>query len=52
MLIAAIKLNNKLLAALNKLQYTRELEQKALKAYLNAFTQLLRLKKVCKKVQS
>ena len=50
MLNAAVKLDNKLLAALNKVQYTRELKQKALKAYLNAFTQLLHLKKVCKKV--
>ena len=52
MLIAAMKLNNKLLATFNKLQYTKELEQKAFKAYLNAFTQLLYFKKVYKKVQS
>ena len=39
-------------AAFNKVQHTKELEQKALKTYLNAFTQLLYFKKVCKKVQS
>ena len=52
MLNATVELNNKLLATLNKVQYTKELKQKALKAYLNAFTQLLHLKKVCEKVQS
>ena len=35
---AAIKLDNELLAALNKLYYTKELKQKAFKTYLNAFT--------------
>ena len=63
MLTAAVKLDDELLAALNKLYYTRELEQKAkeelyqalnrtFNAYINASTQLLRLEKVCKKVQS
>jgi hypothetical protein len=47
----AKKLNSKLLLALNKLQYIRELKQQAFKACLNAFAQLLHLKKVCKKVQ-
>ena len=53
------KLNNKLLAVLDKLRYTRELKQKANKefyctfnAYLNASAQLLCLKKICKKVRS
>ena len=50
MLNTAIKINNKLLATLNKVQYTRELKQKALKTHLNAFTQLLYLKKVREKV--
>ena len=53
------KLNSKLLAALNNLQYTKEAkqeaattQQQALKAYLSASTQLICLKKVYKKVQS
>ena len=46
------KLNNKLFGTLNKLYCTKELKQKALKTYLNAFIQLLRLKKVCEKVWS
>ena len=45
------KLNNKLFGTLNKLYCTKELKQKALKTYLNTFTQLLCLKKVYKKVQ-
>ena len=36
MLNATVELNDKLLAAFNKVQCTRELEQKALKACLNA----------------
>ena len=55
MLMAAAKLDNKLLAALNKLYHTRELKQKAkeklyqalnhtLNAYINTFTQLLYFK--------
>ena len=50
--MAAVKLDEELSATFNKVQYTKELEQKALKAYLNAFTQLLRFKKGYKKVQS
>ena len=49
--MAAVKLDNELLATFNKVQYTKELKQKALKAYLNASIQLLRLKKVCEKIQ-
>ena len=61
MLTAAVKLDDKLLAALNELYYTRELKQKAkeklyqaldyaLNTYINAFTQLLYFKKVREKV--
>jgi hypothetical protein len=48
----AKKLNFKLSLALNELRHTKELKQQALKAHLNAFTQLLRLEKVYEKVQS
>ena len=61
MLMAAVKLDNKFLAALNELYCTKELKQKVkeelyqalnrtFNAYINASTQLLRLEKVCKKV--
>ena len=52
MLNTAVELDNKLSAAFNKVWCTKELKQKAFKTYLNAFTQLLHFKKVCKKVQS
>ena len=62
MLTATVKLDNKLLATLNKLYYTKKLKQKAkkklyqalnytLNTYINASTQLFRLKKVYEKVQ-
>ena len=52
MLNTTVNLNDKLLAIFNKVQYIKKLKQKALKAYLNASTQLLYFKKVYKKVQS
>jgi hypothetical protein len=48
----AKKFDFKLSLALDELRCIRELKQQAQEVHLNASTQLLRLKKVCEKMQS